>query len=76
MDNQLNQYDNGNGYNNGGQGNRPGGNGDNGGQTPKRPNMMLVILAGLICLTVVLLLYNNLFNAVDQNEVSYSQFLT
>ena len=30
MDNQMNQYDNGGGYNNGGNGNMPGGNGGNG----------------------------------------------
>ena len=75
-DNQLNQYDNGGGYNNGGRGNGPGGNGGGGNEPPRRPNMMMMVLAGISTLLIALMLWNLLFGTSDENQVSYSQFLT
>ena len=46
MDNQMNQYDNGGGYNGGNRGNNPGGNnGGNGNQPPRKPNVTMMVLA-------------------------------
>ncbi len=75
MDNQLNQYDNGGGYNNGGRGNGPGGNGGNGNEPPRRPNIMMMVLAVLSTLLIALMLWNLLFGTSDEDQVSYSQFL-
>ena len=76
MDNQMNQYDNGGGYNNGGQGNGPGNNGGNGNQPPRRPNIMMVLLAALSTVLLVFVLWNLLFGGNgNTQEVSYTKFL-
>ena len=76
MDNQMNQYDNGGGYNNGGRGNGPGGNGGNGNQPPRKPNIMMVLLAGLSTVLLVFMLWNLLFGTSgNTQEVSYTKFL-
>ncbi len=78
MDNQMNQYDNGGGYNNGSRGNGPGGgnNGGNGNEPPRRPSIVAMILAGLATLVVVILLANMfLGSSTEGEEVSYSDFL-
>lgn len=78
MDNHMNQYDNGGGYNHStGQGNGQGGSGGgNGGQPPKKPSIMMLVLAGLSTLLIVFMLWNLLVgdNAGAQ-RVSYTQFL-
>ena len=79
MDNHLNEYDNGNGYNNN-RGNGSGGNGNNGsggnGQPPRKPSLMMLILAGLSTVLVVFMLWNTFFDNISgANEVSYTQFL-
>lgn len=76
MDNQMNQYDNGGGYNNGGRGNVPGNNGGNGNQPPRKPNIMMVLLAGLSTVLLVFMLWNLLFGTSgNTQEVSYTEFL-
>ena len=75
MDNQLNEYDNGGGYNNGGRGNGPGNGGNGGNQPPRRPNIMMLVLAVLSTLLIMLMLWNVLFGTSDENQVTYSQFL-
>lgn len=78
MDNQMNQYDNGGGYNNGGRGNMPGGNGGNGGgnQPPRRPNLMMILLAGLSTVLLVFMLWNLMFGSSGSSqEISYTRFL-
>ncbi len=76
MDNQMNQYDNGGGYNNGGRGNVPGGNGGNGNQPPRKPNITMLVLAALSTVLIVFMLWNIVFGgAAAGQEVSYTQFL-
>ena len=80
MDNQLNQYDNSGGYNNGGHGNGngPGGNGGNGngnGEPPRKPSVMMMVLAGLSSMLVALMLWQLFFGTDADSQVSYSQFL-
>ena len=78
MDNQMNQYDNGGGYNNGGNGNGPGGNGGsgNGNQPPRRPNIIMVLLAILSTVLFVFMIWNFLFGKNgNTQEVSYTKFL-
>ncbi len=78
MDNQMNQYDNGGGYNNGGRGNMPGGNGGNGNgnQPPRRPNLMMILLAGLSTVLLVFMLWNLMFGGSgNTQEMSYTKFL-
>lgn len=82
MDNQMNEYDNGGGYNNGNRGNGPGGpggsggNGGGGNQPPRKPNLMMLILAGLSTLLIVFMMWNLLFgDTAAGQEVSYTQFL-
>ena len=77
MDNQMNQYDNGGGYNGGNRGNNPGGNnGGNGNQPPRKPNVTMMVLAALSTVLIAFMLWNMVFGstAVGQ-EVSYTQFL-
>jgi cell division protease FtsH len=77
MDNQMNQYDNGGGYNNnnGNRGNMPGNNGGNGDQ-PRRPNIMMVVLAVLSTVLLVFMLWNLLMGSNgNAQEVSYTKFL-
>ncbi len=76
MDNQMNQYDSGNGYNN--RGNGPGGNGGNGNgnRTPKRPSMLMMIMVALGTLLMVFFFYNALFGSSDEYDTKeYSAFL-
>ncbi len=82
MDNQMNQYDNGGGYNNGNRGNMPGGNnngnggGGNNGSDPRRPNILTMVLAAMSTLVIVWLLYSVMLGGgADAEEVSYTQFL-
>ena len=76
MDNQMNQYDNGGGYNNGNRGNNPGGNGGNGNQPPRKPNITMLVLAALSTVLIVFMLWNMVFGgAAATQEVSYTQFL-
>ena len=76
MDNQMNQFDNGGGYNNNGnRGNMPGNNGGNGGP-PKRPNVMMLVLAALSTVLLVFMLWNLLMGSNgNTQEVSYMKFL-
>lgn len=64
MDNHMNQYDNGgrnNGnYNNGGQNNGNRGNGGNG-QPPRKPGIVMLIMAGLSTVLIFFLFWNMLF---------------
>ena len=78
MDNQLNQYDNNGGHNNGGRGNGPGGNGGNGngnGEPPRKPSVMMMVLAGLSSMLVALMLWQLFFGTDAESQVSYSRFL-
>ena len=77
MDNQINNYDNGNrgngGPNNGNRG--TGGNGGNG-QPPKRPGVMMLVMAGLSTVLLIFMVWNLFFGGMDDaNEVSYTQFI-
>ncbi len=76
MDNQMNQFDNGEGYNNNGnRGNVPGNNGGNGGP-PRRPNIMMMVLAVLSTVLLVFMLWNLLMGSNgNTQEVSYMKFL-
>lgn len=77
MDNQMNQYDNGGGYNGGNRGNGPGGNnGGNGNQPPRKPNITMMVLAALSTVLIAFMLWNMVFgNTAVGQEVSYTQFL-
>lgn len=75
MDNNINEYDNGGGYNNGNRGNGQGGPGGNG-QPPRKPNMTLLILAMISTVIVVFLFYNMIFSTSTASQtVEYTQFL-
>ncbi len=76
MDNHLNQYDNGGGYN---DGNRPGGNNGNGGKGgngPQRPNIVMIILWAISIVSFILFIWY-LFSGdkIEGEKVSYTQFL-
>ena len=76
MDNQMNQYDNGGGYNNGNRGNNSGGNGGNGNQPPRKPNITMLVLAALSTVLIVFMLWNMVFGGTaSTQQVSYTQFL-
>ncbi len=77
MDNQMNQYDNGGGYNNGNRGGGPGGPGGGGnGQPPRRPNVLIMILLGLSAVMITFMFYNLLLGGGSSaQEVEYTQFL-
>lgn len=76
MDNQMNQYDNGGGYNNGNRGNGQGGNnGGNNNQPPKKPNWMMILLAGLSTLMIVMLFWNIMFGTDNSDSYAYTEFL-
>lgn len=83
MDNQMNQYDNGGGYNNGNRGNMPGGNGNgngnggsNGNEPPKKPSIMMIVLVALSTLMIVYIMWTWMFGSTTVGEeVSYTQFL-
>ncbi len=77
MDNQMNQYDNGGGYNNGNRGNGGrGGPGGGNGQPPRKPNVTMMVLAALSAVMIAFLFYNMLLgSAASAQEVEYTQFL-
>ena len=76
MDNHMNQYDNGGGYNNG-RGNGQNGNGSNGGgQPPRKHSILMLVLAGLSTVLIVFMLWNLLFgSSTGTQSVSYTDFL-
>ena len=75
-DNNLNQFENQNGYNNNrgdGQGN--GGN-NNGNQPPRKPSLLWLIMTLLSVGLMFYVSYSLLFGGLDNvEEVSYTQFL-
>ncbi len=78
MDNNgnMNQYDNGGGYNGGNRGGSSGGNGNGSGQPPRRPSMLTLVLACLSSLLFVFILYNMFFgDDTPTTVVSYTEFL-
>lgn len=78
MDNQMNQYNNGNGYRND-RGNGQGGNNGNGNgggnQSPWRNNWIYYVLAGVIGLVIFFMFSNLLFGGSEEPTVKYSEFL-
>ena len=79
MDNKnLNQYENGNGYNNGrgpggpGQGgpNGPGGQNNN-----KKPSLMFILMVALFTILMVSFLLRMVSSGGSSSEISYSEFL-
>ncbi|MCM1542209.1 MAG: ATP-dependent zinc metalloprotease FtsH [Blautia sp.] len=75
MDNQMNQFDNGGGYNNGGRG-PGGGSGGNGNQPPRKPNITMLVLAALSTILLAFMLWNMVFGGNTTGQVvSYTQFL-
>ncbi len=83
MDNQMNQYDNGNGYRNnrgngqGGNnrnGNNRNGNGGNGNTPPWKNNWILYLLTAVIALVIFLMFSNFLFGD-NEPTVKYSEFI-
>lgn len=75
-DNNLNQFENGNGRNNGGRGNGQGNNGgNNGNQPPVKPNVVLLIVMALITIFMMYSLYSMASGMNAAKEVSYTQFL-
>ena len=77
MDNQMNQYDNGGGYNNGQGGRGQNGNGgENGNQPPRRPSAMMIVMAVLSTILFCFILWNFVFGGSgNTQEVSYTEFL-
>lgn len=79
--NNLNQFEDGDGYGNGNRENRPGGNGNGGNgqggpgsQNPKKVNLLLLLIAALI----TFLLANVFMKAVSGNQTvqkSYTEFM-
>ncbi|MCM1568852.1 MAG: ATP-dependent zinc metalloprotease FtsH [Roseburia sp.] len=69
MDNQMNQHDNGNGYNNrgnGGGGNRP----------PRKPSPIMLALAVLSTVLLIFMFYNTMFGGSGKdNRTEYTEFL-
>lgn len=81
MDNNTNQYDNGNGYNNpggsgsGGPGKGPGNeNGGGNNQSPKKVNILLFLVAALLTL-VCMSYFMKAATGATTEELSYSEFL-
>lgn len=71
--NNLNSYNGGNGYNNGqggGPGNGQGGPGG-GGQPPKKQNLMLLLVAALVCMSF----FMKMLSGVSNQEITYNEFL-
>ena len=79
-DRNVNEFDNGNGYNNGrgGQGGQggPGGNGGQGGggSNPRKVNLLLLLVAALITLVLTSIFMRTLNNS-ETKEISYSEFM-
>lgn len=79
MDNQMNQYNNGNGYRNdcgNGQGGNNGNGNGGGNQSPWRNNWIYYVLAGVIGLVIFFMFSNLLFGGSEEPTVKYSEFLT
>ncbi len=76
-DKNLNQFENGNGYNNNNRGNGQGGSGgNNGNQPPRKPSILLLIMTALSVFFMVYMMYSMITGGNTNNrEVSYSQFL-
>jgi len=75
MDNQnMNQFDNGNGYN-GNNHNEQGGPGNPGGQTPKKVNLFLLLIAILITM-LTMSYFMKIMTGGGTENITYSQFLT
>ena len=78
MDNQMNQYDNGNGYHNnrgnGQGGNNRNGNNRNGNTPPWKNNWIVYLLTAVIALVIFLMFSNFLFGGDDEQTVTYSEF--
>ena len=76
MDNNLNQYNGGNGSGNQ-NGNRPGGNNNQGGngQQPKKQNLMLLLVTALISL-LIMSYFMRVISGGTEQEISYNEFLT
>ena len=82
-DKNVNEFENGNGYNNGrgGQGG-PGGQGGQGGQggpggngsNPRKVNLLLLLVAALITLVLTSVFMRTLSNS-ETKEISYSEFM-
>ena len=79
-DRNVNEFDNGNGYNNGrgGQGGQggPGGNGGQGGggSNPRKVNLLLLLVAALITLVLTSIFMRTLNNS-ETKEISYSEIM-
>lgn len=79
-DQNLNQYDNGNGYGSGNRGNGkggPGGSGNQGGpgnRNPKKVNFMLLLVAALITLLMTSMFMKTMSGS-QTKEVSYTEFM-
>lgn len=74
-DMNLRKFDNGGGRNNNGRGMGPGSNG-NGNQPPRKPNMWMLILAGLSSVLIAFMMYNMVFGSSGNGrQVIYTQFL-
>ena len=73
--NNLNQYDNNNGYNGGGNQGGPGGPGGPGGQNGnKRPSLMFIMMVGLFAMLMISFMLR-LFSGGDSKQVTYTEFL-
>ncbi len=77
----LNQYDNGDGYNNGNRGNGQGGpnqggnnQGGSGNQNPRKVNLLLLLVAALITLMLTSVFMKTVTGS-ETEEISYSQFM-
>ena len=80
-DRNLNEFENGNGYNNGnrggGQGNGGSGGGTGsggGGSNPRKVNLLLLLVAALITLVLTSVFMRTLSNS-ETEEISYSEFM-
>ncbi len=78
MDNQMNQYDNGNGYRNdrgNGQGGNNNRNGNNGNQPPRKNRWIVYLLAVGVALMIFTFVSNVLLGGQDGENVKYSEFV-
>ncbi len=80
MDNQMNQYDNGNGYRgdrgSGQGGNNRNGNGGNGNPSPWKNKWIVYLLTAVIALLIFMMFRNFLLGSNEGSTVKYSEFLT
>ena len=70
--NQFNQFDPGSGRNSGGQGNKNENNGN--GQSPKKQNLLVLLIAALISLLFISYLMRAVTGATSR-EISYNEFI-